>query len=156
MRKFESGATRDDVGEKLDYEGFLSPIVLRRFAQYMHEHRKQADEKMRDSDNWQKGIPISVYMKSKWRHFMTTWRCHRHPGYGDIEESLCAELFNTMGMLFEVLRIGKDGQIFYPHFCRDCNQSWLDKDRVKVCRMCGSENVVNDIKGRQTNDSKKS
>lgn len=113
MRKFDSGATRDDDNGKLDYEGFLSPLVLERYAQYLHKHRLQADGKLRDSDNWQKGIPIEVYMKSKWRHFMSTWTAYRLEDWSkpmiadEIEESLCAELFNTMGMLFEVLRLDK-------------------------------------------------
>ena len=54
MRTFKSGATRDDDAEKFDYEGFLSPLVIRRYAEYMHGHRKQVDGKMRDSDNCQK------------------------------------------------------------------------------------------------------
>lgn len=108
MREFESGATRDDDIDKLDFEGFFSPQVLIRYAQYMHKHRTQADGKLRDSDNWQKGIPIQQYIKSKWRHFMDTWMNYRLGMYvGDtaiLEESLCAELFNTMGMLHEILK----------------------------------------------------
>jgi hypothetical protein len=77
MREFKSGATRDDDADKYDYEGFLSPLVLERYAEYMHKHRKQADGKMRDSDNWQKGIPVVQYMKSKLRHIMVTWKLHR-------------------------------------------------------------------------------
>ncbi|KKN66000.1 hypothetical protein LCGC14_0475920 [marine sediment metagenome] len=117
MRKFKGGATRDTEEGKYDYEGFLSPLVIERYAAYMHKHRKQADGKLRDSDNWQKGIPIIVYMKSKWRHFFETWRLHRkeiakieivsEEDSKRIEESLCAELFNTMGMLHEILT-GKD------------------------------------------------
>ena len=103
------GATRDDDISKPDYEGFLSPLVLIRYGEYMHKHRTQADGKLRDSDNWQKGIPIKQYMKSKWRHFMATWIAHRFSGVDDLgheemEESLCAELFNTMGMLHEILK----------------------------------------------------
>ena len=106
MRTFETGATRDDDDGKLDYEGFLSPVVLRRYAEYMHKNRVQADGTMRAADNWQKGIPIEQYMKSKWRHFMETWRLWRGGAVDDvaIAESLCAELFNTMGMLHEVLK----------------------------------------------------
>ena len=115
MRQFDTGATRDDDTNKYDYEGFLSPIVLERYAQYMHKNRKQSDGKMRDSDNWQKGIPIEQYMKSQFRHFMTTWSLHRAIQYfpddvaeddnkQELEESLCAELFNTMGMLHELLK----------------------------------------------------
>ena len=104
MRKFETGATRNDDDGKLDFEGFLSPLTLERFAEYMHKHRLQADGQLRASDNWQKGMPVSEYMKSKWRHFMATWKAHRGYPAPDIEESLCAELFNTMGMLHEILK----------------------------------------------------
>ena len=54
MRTFDTGATRDSDNDKLDYEGFLSPLVLRRYAEYLHKHRKQSDGKIRTSDNWQK------------------------------------------------------------------------------------------------------
>ena len=57
MRNFDTGATRDNDDEKMDYEGFLSPIVLKEFGRYMHKHRKQTDGKFRESDNWQKGMP---------------------------------------------------------------------------------------------------
>lgn len=110
IRQFDSGATRDiDIG-KLDYEGFFSPLVLQRYAQYLHKHRIQSDGQLRDADNWQKGIPIVEYMKSKARHFMSTWLIHRgiklyeKGDLVDLEESLCAELFNTMGYLFEILK----------------------------------------------------
>lgn len=106
MRQFETGATRDTDEGKLDYEGFISPLVLLRYAEYMHENRVQTDGNLRDSDNWQKGIPQEAYMKSKFRHFMETWMHHR--GLGDLagvdlERALCAELFNTMGYLHVVL-----------------------------------------------------
>ena len=66
VRTFDSGATRSDEPDRLDYEGFLSPLVLERYAQYMHEHRKRADGTLRSSDNWQRGIPRDEYMKSGW------------------------------------------------------------------------------------------
>jgi hypothetical protein len=113
MEIFETGATRDSSDDKLDYEGFLSPAVLQRYAQYLHKHRTQADGKQRDSDNWQKGIPRQKYMKSMWRHFMDTWFYHRElvPS-PDIrtgetstqEEALCALIFNASGYLFELLK----------------------------------------------------
>ncbi len=43
MRNFETGATRNLCDDKLAYEGFNSPLVMKRFAEYMHLHRKQAD-----------------------------------------------------------------------------------------------------------------
>jgi len=109
MRKFDTGATRDtDVG-KLDYDGFLSPLAIKRYAQYMHKHRLQPDGKLRDSDNWQKGIPKEQYRKSLFRHFIDVWYILR--GWGtkseageDVESLLCAILFNTMGILHETLK----------------------------------------------------
>lgn len=101
MRTFESGATRDDDAGKLDYEGFLSPLVLRRYAEYLHQHRIQADGNLRDSDNWQRGIPVSVYMKSAWRHFLAWWTAHRgmRTDEPEIEDSICALIFNAAGYL---------------------------------------------------------
>jgi len=112
MREFPTGATRDEEDGKLDYEGFLSPLVLRRFAEYMHEHRLQADGKLRDADNWQKGIPREAYLKSLFRHFMDVWGQWREGGGwagGKLwEDALCAMLFNVQGLLFETLRPGED------------------------------------------------
>ena len=107
MRTFTSGATRDQDAEKLDYEGFESPIVMRRFAEFMHANRVQADGQLRDSDNWQKGIPKDAYMKSMFRHFIDVWLHHR--GHAeltkeDLEKALCALRFNVSGMLLEVLK----------------------------------------------------
>jgi len=105
-RKFDTGATRDVEDGKLDYEGFLSPLVLARFANYMHKHRIQKDGSLRDSDNWQKGIPRDAYMKSMWRHFMDVWLDHRVYGQVDqvgMEDELCAVLFNVQGYLHELL-----------------------------------------------------
>lgn len=113
VRTFETGATRDTDEGKYDYEGFLSPIVLQRYAQYMHKHRKQSDGTLRASDNWQKGIPREQYMKSLFRHVIDLWRHHRRnidqPDFeqawrASIEDLLCAVMFNVMGYLHEYLR----------------------------------------------------
>jgi hypothetical protein len=107
MRKFDSGATRNVDTDKIDPEGFLSPEVETRFFEYMQEHRLQADGTLRDSDNWQRGIPTSAYMKSMWRHFLDVWRIYRglKPVYSkDIEDALCALKFNVNGFLLEALK----------------------------------------------------
>jgi hypothetical protein len=105
MREFETGATRDEDDDKLDYEGFLSPLVLSRYAEYMHAHRIQADGSLRTSDNWQAGIPLDAYMKSMFRHFMDVWVEHRNPIDPESqEEALCALLFNVQGYLHELLK----------------------------------------------------
>lgn len=107
VRTFETGATRDTDQGKLDYEAFFSPLVLKRYAEYMHAHRKQSDGTMRDGDNWQKGIPIPQYMKSMWRHFFDVWSMHREfkNAMPQQEENLVATLFNVMGMLHEILKL---------------------------------------------------
>jgi hypothetical protein len=112
MRKFETGATRNTDTGKNDYEGFYSPLVVEAFGNYMTKHRVQADGKLRDSDNWQKGIPKDAYIKSTWRHFLDLWFMHRgYKRYDDItkeeltfEGVLCAILFNIQGYLFEILK----------------------------------------------------
>jgi hypothetical protein len=105
IRRFETGATRDTDLNKPDYEGFLSPLVVEAYGRYMNRHRFQSDGTIRDSDNWQKGMPRSVYIKSAWRHFMDWWMEHR--GYGSREGmtyALCGLLFNVMGYLHEHLK----------------------------------------------------
>lgn len=105
IRKFNSGATRDNDVGKADYEGFLSPLVIKRFGEYMNRHRLQPDGQLRESDNWQKGIPKEAYMKSGWRHFLDWWLFHRkHEGRETIEDALCGVIFNAMGYLHELER----------------------------------------------------
>jgi hypothetical protein len=77
MTTFGSGATRSADDDKIDPEGFLSPLVIERFCQYMHKHRKQGDGALRASDNWQKGMGQARYVKSLWRHFLDVWRIWR-------------------------------------------------------------------------------
>lgn len=106
VRTFETGATRASLEGKPQYEGYLSPLVIRRYGEFMLRHQVQADGTIREADNWQKGIPLASYMDSMWRHFLSVWLIHR--GWGDdldetLEDSLCALMFNVMGMLHEVL-----------------------------------------------------
>ena len=105
VRAFDTGATRDTDLDKIDYEGFLCPLVLERFGEYMRKHQYQSDGTLRASDNWQKGIPQDAYMKSMWRHFHAVWMEHRdHHTPDGMEENLCALMFNSMGMLSEILK----------------------------------------------------
>lgn len=105
-RVFDSGASRDSDEGKLDYEGFVCPYVIKKFAEYMHSKRSMSNGEVRDSDNWQKGIPKSELIKSAVRH-MQDWKL-THRGYEDeaienIEETLCALMFNTMGYLKAII-----------------------------------------------------
>ena len=110
VRQFETGATRSADAARYDPEGFLSPLVIERFCEYMNKHRQQPDGTIRDSDNWQKGMPLDTYMKGMWRHFLHLWTRHRghvvrdEKAAADIEEDLCALLFNVQGYLHERLK----------------------------------------------------
>lgn len=107
MRDFQTGATRDSVDGKPQYEGYLSPRVLYEFGQYMLRHQTQADGQQRAADNWQKGIPTDAYMDSLMRHVMDLWLHHRGAGAYATEtllNSLMAILFNVQGYTLEVLK----------------------------------------------------
>lgn len=110
IRTFETGATRDTIEGKLDYMKALSPIVLRRYVQYLDKHRLQPDGNLRDFDNWKKGIPRETYHSSKGRHFFADWLLEEgyevldNHGSVNEEDALCGELFNTMGKLHEILK----------------------------------------------------
>jgi hypothetical protein len=109
VREFATGATRDTEEGKLDYSGFLSPLVLKRFAEYMDKNRVMADGSTRSSSNWKKGIPTDAYMQSLLRHAFEVWMRWEgtHPDSDvqfELEEALCAVLFNASGWLFEILK----------------------------------------------------
>jgi len=112
IRKFTSGSVRDTDDGKYDYEGFLSPVVLAAFAEYMHGHRKLADGTYRASDNWQAGIPLDAYLKSLILHVMDLWLISRNgqsvrPETGEtvsLNETLGGILFNAQGYWHESLK----------------------------------------------------
>jgi hypothetical protein len=114
VRSFETGATRSPDAARYDPEGFLSPLVIERYCEYMNKHRLQSDGKLRDSDNWQKGMPLETYAKGEWRHHLHFWTRHRGFKVTDagatasIEEDLCAIMFNVMGYLHETLKAKND------------------------------------------------
>ena len=86
--------------------------MLHEYGAYMHEHRRQADGQLRDSDNWQKGMPIAEYVKSLIRHTIDLWRAHRGAVVVDRDsgehvtkiELLCAIIFNAQGCMLEMLK----------------------------------------------------
>lgn len=114
VRQFDTGATRDVDTNKLDFDGFISPLVLEAYGTYMNYNRLLANGTRRDSDNWQKGIPLTAYIKSGWRHFIDWWRISR--GYSAHENLVWAIgglMFNAMGYLHEALK--KD-----PNLLKEC------------------------------------
>ena len=116
MRTFATGATRDTDDGKVDYEGCLSPAVLECFAQYMLRHSTQRDGKQRTMDNWQRGIPLDVYMKSLLRHTFTAWALHRYGGtMSEMKEALCAIQFNQQGYLHTLLTSHEPASMVAAH-----------------------------------------
>lgn len=107
MRKFQTGGIRDNDQDKIDYEGFLNPLVLQAFGEYMHKHRKTANG-LRASDNWQNFFGeehLSVCMKSLLRHTHDLWMFHRgYKGRETIDDALNGILFNTMAYYLKLLQ----------------------------------------------------
>jgi len=106
MRTAPTGATRDTLDGKKEYFKFFSVPVLHAYAEYMHKKRFQNDGTLRDSDNWQKGMPRDWYADSMGRHFMDIML--HHQGYPEMAEedlrtALTALLFNVQAYLHEVL-----------------------------------------------------
>ena len=110
MRKFDTGATRDTAEGKLNYRRFFSSKVLKRRAEYMEKHRYQADGQVRDPDNWKKGIPLEAYADSTWRHHWELWALLEEGKTAgeEVEEAICALMFNLEGYLYEILKPNND------------------------------------------------
>ena len=105
-REFETGATRDGDKDKFDYEGFLSPLVLRAYAEYLHKHRVMKDGTTRASDNWQQEFGKEHYdvcMKSLLRHVIDLWLFHDgYKGRDTIQDALSAIIFNASAYLYKL------------------------------------------------------
>ena len=107
IQTFDSGATRTSEDGRLSYVRGLSSVVLRRYLQYLAKHRKQADGSMREFDNWKQGIPMRRSFDGLGRHFFTLWLLmegldiYDDSGQEDIQDVLCAIMFNTMSMLHQ-------------------------------------------------------
>lgn len=108
LRTFSTGATRDTAEGKLEPWGFTSALAEKAFCEYMHEHRKQSDGNLRDSDNWKAGIPLNSYFHSLSRHILDlklVWEGHGSEARTeDLTEILCAVKFNVDGMLHELMK----------------------------------------------------
>lgn len=103
---YDSGVMRS--GEPLfDPDGFLNPAVLERFCIYMAAHRTMPDGQVRASDNWQSGPSHGRPKRALKRHVLDVWLLER--GYSgresdNLEDALCAVMFNAMAELWELLQ----------------------------------------------------
>jgi hypothetical protein len=125
IRKFATGATRDTSQNKIDPEGYISPLVIQAFCEYMLEHQKQSDGSMRPSDNWQKlfgNTPAEhrdVCIKSLYRHMLDLLILH--DGYSQMtrmekgkhvttRDALAGVMFNVMAYWFSLLKEEAEAQ----------------------------------------------
>lgn len=99
-QEFVTGARRDTQEDKPRYD-LISPIALKRFAELM----ARGAEKYGDR-NWEKGIPLSRFYASMFRHMMQ-W------AEGDVsEDHLAAVMFNAAGIMHTEQKI-LDGELPY-------------------------------------------
>lgn len=117
MRDFETGANRSNDAGKFDYEGFLNPLVLEVFAAYMDVNRVQADGAIRASDNWQKGMPSDVWVKSGLRHTIDFWKINRGVAVPE------GELGAVGGILFNIMG--------WIHSRIQADPEWLSRELIK-------------------------
>lgn len=109
MLGFDTGATRNRKEDEIKFEGFLSPLALLMYGEYMHKHRFTADGTTRAADNWQNGIPLDSYMDSMLRHVMDVWlihRGHRELARESLKEALSGLFFNVQGYAHESVKAG--------------------------------------------------
>jgi hypothetical protein len=110
MREGKSRVTRSSLEGKPELVKYFSPLVVKRYGEYMLKHQTQEDGKPRAGDNWRQGWNEEWWndslIDSKMRHFLDEWLIH--DGYpeearDDEEEALCAEMFGSMARLHNIL-----------------------------------------------------
>lgn len=97
MKKFYTGAVRDDQTNKEDYIESISWLTLKRYAQYMTKMSSKYGR-----GNWIKGIPIESYEQSLLRHIQKylSNKYYNTQVEPDVDH-LSAALFNLQGLIHE-------------------------------------------------------
>ncbi len=109
-RKFNTGATRDNNTDKPNYAGFFSPLVIKRFGEYMMKHQVLPDGSKRNADNWKQLFGdnhATVCFESNLRHVIDLWLIHDDMASlsrDEHQDVLCAMMFNTMAELYKILK----------------------------------------------------
>lgn len=98
--------------DKLHYLGYFSPHVLERIAEHMFENRFRQDGSVRPPDDWKSELTKEEFLESLLRHTVELWKIHEGelsdtPPLEDLETTLCAIVFNSMGYLYHELAGGK-------------------------------------------------
>lgn len=97
MRKFKTGAVRDDDIKKEDYVETISWRAMKRYAQYMTGKKSKYGV-----GNFKKGIPIESYEQSMLRHIQKYLENKYEDGIIEKEEDhLSAIVFNVFGIMHE-------------------------------------------------------
>lgn len=119
MRKTKTGATRNNDDGKINYV-HSSVLVERVYCEYMHGNRFQSDGKMRDADNWKKGMPWKWYKKSFLGHIQDVKMLME--GNKVFEDGKEVTLFNAiLGARFNL-----DGMIHTAMDGYECDRKFTD------------------------------
>jgi hypothetical protein len=114
-RQFNTGAQRDVVTDKGRYD-LISPIMIERLAKLL----QRGAEKYNDR-NWEKGMPLSVYMDSGMRHLYKFLEGHRD------EDHLIAAIWNLQALLHieEMVNRGMLSKdlLDLPNYIKPCSDS---------------------------------
>ena len=123
-RKFESGAQRDVATGKGRYD-LISPIMIDRLAKLLERGAVKYNDR-----NWEKGMPLSVYMDSGMRHLYKFLEGHRD------EDHLIAAIWNFQALLHieEMVKRGKLPKDLYdlPNYTKECSNSETKDSSEKV------------------------
>ena len=111
MRKFATGATRNNDPERVDWVKMLSLPAMFEYARYMRAHRKTADGGLREFDNWKGedkmgGIPRGELVESLVRHTLDLAALETSEvpmRECNTKEACCAIIFNAMAYLHAIV-----------------------------------------------------
>lgn len=97
MRKFDTGAVRDDETDKIDFVETISWTAFARYARYMTGKKNKYGQ-----GNFKKGIPIDAYERSLLRHIHKYLVNKYEKGDEEAgEDHLSAVVFNVFGIMHE-------------------------------------------------------
>lgn len=103
VRKFGTGAIRDDDTTKPDFIETVSWTAFRKFGEYMTGKKKRYGQ-----GNFKKGIPIESYEQSLVRHLQKYLENKYEDGNQEKDEDhLSAMVFNIFGIIHENERQNK-------------------------------------------------
>lgn len=114
IRKFTTGAIRDNDDKKEDYIETISWTAFKRYAQYMTGKKSKYG-----SGNFKKGIPIESYEQSLVRHLQKYLENKYEDGNVEtLEDHLSAMVFNIFGIMHEEGRIQKEADSLGEKFIK--------------------------------------